>query len=325
MNRLTSLLTVCALGATASASDLNLSIEASGQNAVTVSPGEIVTYNVVGELSDSLNEGLALFAIDLTMPGVTLTQAGAPVSANMQQFNLPLGLTNPAGFGGTQTGATLKQVGGMQNTFKNTFAPVPTGSVITGIAQPGTTETLVSGQVQMPTASGTYVLDASNVLANVIRQGQTGIPAWFVDKANAGNVTPLTVTVEALSANTNTLSLSAGGTINLTLDGGASNAGKVYLLLGSASGTAPGFMVDGLNLPLNVDGFFTYLLNFPNAAPYSGSLGFLNGFGVGSTTINVPPGSFPSLAGLTLNHAFVVHNGINVVLTSNAQSLTLLP
>ena len=111
----------------------------------------------------------------------------------------------------------------------------------------------------------------------------------------------------------------------MTLDGGASNAGKVYLLLGSASGTAPGFMVDGLNLPLNVDGFFTYLLNFPNAAPYSGSLGFLNGFGVGSTTINVPPGSFPSLAGLTLNHAFVVHNGINVVLTSNAQSLTLLP
>lgn len=325
MNRLTSLLTVCALGATASASDLNLSIEAGGQNAVVVSPGEIVTYNVVGELSDSLNEGLALFSIDLSMPGVTLPQAGAPVTASMQNFATPLGLSNPAGFGGTLSAGGLKQIGGMQNTIKNSFASAPTGSVMTGIAQPGTPETLVSGQVSMPMVSGTYTLDASNVLANVIRQGEAGTPTWFVDGAGVGTVTPLEVTVESLSTNTNTMSMAAGGVVTLNLDAGLANAGLVYLVVGSLSGTTPGTVIDGLVLPLNWDAFTGYTLNFPNNAPYSNSLGFLDGFGTGTCTINVPGGAFPALAGLTIYHAFGVSNGANVVLTSNAQSLQLLP
>lgn len=325
MNRLTSLLTVCALGATASASDLNLSIESGGQNAVTVSPGEIVTYNVVGELSDSLNEGLALFSIDLSMPGVTLTAAGAPTTTNMQNFDTPLGLSNPAGFGGTQAGSALKQIGGMQNTLNNSFAAAPSGSVITGIAQPGTPETLATGQVVMPTVSGTYTLDASSVLANVIRQGETGFPTWFVDQAGIGTVTPLTVTVESLFADTNTLSLGAGGVVTLTLDAGASNAGLFYFMGASASGTSPGFIIDGLLMPLNYDAFTAYTVNNPGGAPYSGKMGFLDGFGLGSTTITVTPGSFPSLAGLTMNHAYIVHNGLNVVMTSNAEPLTLLP
>lgn len=325
MNRLTSLLTVCALGTAASASDLNLSIESGGSNAVTVSPGEIVTYNVVGELSDSLNEGLALFSIDLSMPGVTLTPAGAPTSTNMQNFDSPLGLSNPAGFGGTQTGADLKQIGGMQNTLLNSFAPAPSGSVITGIAQPGSAETLLTGQVTMPTQSGTYTLDASNVLANVIRQGETGLVTWFVDEAGTGTVTPLTVTVESLFADTNSLSLSAGGTVTLTLDGGASNAGNFYFMGASASGTTPGFVVDGLVLPLNFDAFTTYTINNPNGAPYSGKIGFLDGVGLGTTTITVPAGSFPSMAGLTINHAYIVHDGVSTVMTSNAEPLTLLP
>jgi hypothetical protein len=325
MNQFTYLVAACALGASASASDLDLRIESGGQTAVTVSPGQIVTYDVIGELTDSLNEGLALFSIDLGMPGVTLTPAGTPLSTNMLNFDRPLGLTNPAGFGGTQSGSSLKQVGGMQNTLKNGFAPVPNGTVITGIAKPGSPESLASGQVVMPTVSGTYTLGASNVLANIIRQGETGAPTWMVDAAGLGSSTPLTVTVEALSVNTTSVSLAAGGSINFTLDGGVGSAGQLYMLLGSASGTTPGIGVDGLTLDLVFDSYLVYTLTHPNTAPYAGTLGALDGSGMGSASLTVPPASDPALAGASLNHAFFVLNGGLVTLTSNPATLNLLP
>jgi hypothetical protein len=43
------------------------------------------------------------------------------------------------------------------------------------------------------------VLSTSNVVANVIQQGQTGLPFWRVDKAPPGGATPLTVIVSTLS------------------------------------------------------------------------------------------------------------------------------
>lgn len=325
MNRFYSLLTVCALGATAVASDLDLRIESGGQTAVTVSPGQIITYDVVGELTDSLNEGLALFVIDLGMPGATLTAAGTPTSSNMLNFDMPLGMTNPAGFGGTQAGSTLKQVGGMQNTLKNSFAPVPNGTVITGIAQPGAAESLVSGQVMMPTVSGTYTLSGSNVLANVIRQGETGSPSWMVDAAGAGSSTPLQVTVESLSVDATSLSLAAGGTVNFSLDGGLGSAGQLFLMLGSATGTSPGIPVDGLTLDLAFDSFLVYMLTHANQAPYSNTLGVLDGAGMASSSLTAPAGSNPGLAGATLHHAYIVLSGGAVSLTSNPTSLTLLP
>jgi len=325
MNRFFYVAAACALGATASASDLNLRIESGGLTAVTVSPGQVVSYDVVGELTDSLNEGLALFSIDLGIPGAMLTPAGAPTTATMMNFDRPLGLTNPAGFGGTQSGSTLRQVGGMQNTLKNGFAPIPNGPVITGVAQLGAPETLVSGQAIMPTVHGTYTLSASNVLANIIRQGETGSPSWMADSAGLGSMTPLTVTVESLSASASSVSLSAGGVVNFTLDGGAASASQLYLLLGSASGTAPGVAVDGLTLDLVFDAYLSYTLTHANTAPYANTLGALDGVGMGSASLTVPPASDPSLAGAVVNHAFLVLNGGVVTLTSNPTSLTLLP
>lgn len=326
MKRLTSLLTVCAFAATASASDLNLSIESGGQNAVTVSPGQVVTYNVVGELSDNLNEGLALFSIDLNMPGVVLTPVNAPTSTGMLNFALPLGLTNPAGFGGTQNGRAISQIGGMQNTLKNTFAPVPTGTVITGIAANGAPETLFTGQVAMPTASGLYSLNAANVLANVIRQGETGTPTWLADVANLGNATSLKIRVEALNASTDGVSMSAGGSVNFVLDGGSASAGNTYLMLASASGTVPGIPIDGLILHLGFDALVMHMANNPNTAPYANTFGALDALGMGTASLTVPAGTFASLAGATIHHAFVVFGaGGAVNLTSNATALTLLP
>lgn len=184
-------------GATASAfaTNLNVRVQSGGTSAVTVPPGAVVNWTVVGELSDNVNAGLALFSVDLAWTGGPLTQAVNPTSGPMLNFTRPAGLTNPAGFGGTVVAGQLRQVGGAQNTIKSTFAPYPNGTVVTGIAAAGAPVTLANGQLTAPVTPGTYTLSASGLVANVIRQGDTGTPFWHVDKANAGTNQSLVVQV----------------------------------------------------------------------------------------------------------------------------------
>jgi hypothetical protein len=181
------------------ATNLNLVVQSGGLTTITVPPGAIVTYNVVGVLSDAASDGLAGVSLDLTFTGGPLAKANEPSSPPMMSFDRPAGLTNPAGFGGTVTAGKLVQVGGAQNTIANTFAPYPNGNVVTDVAQVGQALTLVTGQLTAPLTPGTYTLSASAVVANVIRQGQTGIPFWAVDKALPGTLTPLTVIVSPAS------------------------------------------------------------------------------------------------------------------------------
>lgn len=179
------------------ATNLNLGLRSGGSSAITVAPGAVVTWTAVGELSDSATEGLALFAFDLAWTGGPLSPASAPSSNPMLNFARPAGLDNPAGFGGTPAAGQLRQVGGAQNTINSSFAPYPIGTVITGVAAPGQPAALATGQLIAPLVPGTYTLSASNLLANVIRQGETGDPFWRVDKAGVGTVTSLVVQVSS--------------------------------------------------------------------------------------------------------------------------------
>jgi hypothetical protein len=177
------------------ATNLNLSVQSGGSNVVTVLPGDNVPYSVLGELSDAASDGLAGFSINLSFTGGPLAAADVPSGPPMTSFNRPLGLTNPAGFGGTVAAGVLMQVGGAQNTIKNVFAPYPNGSVVTGVAQLGQPLALVTGHLTAPVAQGTYRLVPSRLSANVIQTGQTGNPFWRVDQALPGTLTPLTVIV----------------------------------------------------------------------------------------------------------------------------------
>src|SRR5215813_9357742 len=80
------------------ASNLAVRVESGGQTSVKVGPGAVVPYDVVGELSDNLNQGLAMFSIDLTFTGGALVQANPPATSPMVNFDKPAGLTNPAGY-----------------------------------------------------------------------------------------------------------------------------------------------------------------------------------------------------------------------------------
>ena len=107
-------------------------------------------------------------------------------------------------------------------------------------------------------------------------------------------------------SDTDQLSLSAGGTQNLQLFGGLENEGLLYLTLGSASGTSPGLPAGTGTLPLNLDAYLLFTLNNTNSGILSNSFNTLDLDGKGFPAFNLPAGSNPSLAGTTINHAYVV-------------------
>ncbi len=127
------------------------------------------------------------------------------------------------------------------------------------------------------------------------------------------------------SADSGQLSLAGGGTQTFQIEAGAANAGNLYLVLGSAAGSAPGLALDGWQLPLNLDGYFVYTLGNANKAPLASSLGLLDGNGNASAAFVLPPGSNPALAGVVFHHAALISNFLVVVQASNAVGLQLQP
>lgn len=123
------------------------------------------------------------------------------------------------------------------------------------------------------------------------------------------------------------VALSAGGAQQLQLAAGAEHAGALYLLLGSASGTAPGLPYGDFVLPLNPDAYFSWSLGNPNAAPLAQSLGVLNASGKAQAQWTLPPSSDPSLAGILLHHAYALLDLPSLALefVSAPTPLVLLP
>jgi hypothetical protein len=83
----------------------------------------------------------------------------------------------------------------------------------------------------------------------------------------------------------------------------------------------------GLPVPLNPDLYFLYTLNHPGTPPLSTSQGVLDAWGKGSASFPLSPGTQPSLAGLTLNHAYAVLDAATLQLeaVSSAVLVSLVP
>jgi uncharacterized membrane protein len=136
------------------------------------------------------------------------------------------------------------------------------------------------------------------------------------------------VRLNELTADKWSHSLAAGGAQNFALRSAPSNAGKLYLVLGSLSGTTPGLSSGGFTLPLNFDAYFNLTLTAPNSGPFTTTLGFLNGSAQGAAALTLPAGFDPSLAGATVHHAYVVLDlpGSGALIdTTNAVSLKFVP
>jgi hypothetical protein len=97
-----------------------------------------------------------------------------------------------------------------------------------------------------------------------------------------------------------------GGTFSFTIDAGRENAGKPYLLLGSASGTSPASMIGATPFPLVVDAYTRFSLLHANELPLAGNLGLLDDRGRAVVSLILPPVLAASLAGSSVHHAAAV-------------------
>ena len=134
---------------------------------------------------------------------------------------------------------------------------------------------------------------------------------------------------QRLSADVGLVSQAQGGTQILSLNAGAAHAGRLFLVLGSASGTDPGLPLgSGQVLPLVPDAYFEGLLTGPGTPPLAQALGVLDAGGQGVAQWSLGPQALPPAAvGLSLYHAYLVAEPtyLQPVLASNAVPLTLGP
>ncbi|MCR9245978.1 MAG: PQQ-dependent sugar dehydrogenase [bacterium] len=132
---------------------------------------------------------------------------------------------------------------------------------------------------------------------------------------------------DPLFASVDEISLSTGGTVDFDLDAGAGNAGQLYRLLGSMTGTAPGTQFGSLTLPLNSfnDPWFQLTSTVFSPTILQGTIGQLDAAGRAQAAIVVPPLPL-SLLGITFHHAYLVTDpATQPLFTSNAVPLTMAP
>ncbi|QDU86217.1 hypothetical protein Pla163_33670 [Planctomycetes bacterium Pla163] len=122
-----------------------------------------------------------------------------------------------------------------------------------------------------------------------------------------------------LFASARELSLAAGGGIDLDLELGAAYGGQVYVVLGSATGSTPGIVVDALTLPLVYDAYTLFTLQSFNTPMLQNTLGWTDGSGNATARFALPAGTDPSFVGTTLVHSALL---IDVLGSGQASTTT---
>ncbi|QDU67861.1 hypothetical protein [Engelhardtia mirabilis] len=130
---------------------------------------------------------------------------------------------------------------------------------------------------------------------------------------------------EPLETDVDALSLAGGGKQALDLDAGSDRAASIYLVLGSATGTTPGLVLDGVTVPLALDAYTLLMANGGSPGIHATTIGVLDPCGRGSASVTVPAGTDGSLSGLVLHHAFITIQPsiFGVDFASNATPLAL--
>ncbi len=205
---------------------------------------------------------------------------------------------------------------------------------------PSPTWTITGAGLGWGSAPGTHSATTStNFFNDTLVSGLPGFPTVFdltLEAAGGGGlfgaIGPQSKLVfllgPRLAGDVASVSLSSGGAQTLDVSAGPTvGPGLLYLVVGSASGTTPALQLDGVVVPLVPDAYAQWSLGSPNAGPFVGTLGFLDGSGTASAQIVVPPSSNPALAGLVLNHAALIVDPVQGRLLSatNPLALTLAP
>ncbi len=110
----------------------------------------------------------------------------------------------------------------------------------------------------------------------------------------------------SLEADLQSLSSSAGGTQTLRLDLGPAQAGRPYRLLGSATGTSPGFSLGSVVVPLIFDRYTRWSIDNAGGAVLPDAVGTLPPSGRVDLHVVLAPGDMAPLIGQTLYHAVIL-------------------
>jgi hypothetical protein len=170
--------------------------------------------------------------------------------------------------------------------------------------------------------------DGATIAAQVIDeagatwQGDGSAVQLWENMINEVNGGPLTGDVDQIS-------LSAGGQQVLKMNLTPTAALKSYQVLGTASGSLPGFPYTGTLIPLNPDAYTIFTLLNPNTPPLLNSAGVLDSSGKATIVFTLGAGTDPSLAGVLVHHAGVtldlVGGFVTVSEATEAVSCLLVP
>jgi plastocyanin len=134
-----------------------------------------------------------------------------------------------------------------------------------------------------------------------------------------------TIIVEepALSSDVATVTEGQGGQVNFFLDAGPANGNRIYLMLGSITGSVPGTPLPGGTavLPINWDVFTGLVVSLLNTPIFSNFQGSLDVSGKGTAALNLGP--LPGAAGLIMTFAYAVAPPWNFA--SNTVGITVVP
>jgi hypothetical protein len=192
------------MASSAMAANINVKVCRQGQpcdpdsSTPDTAPPGVVDYQIVAKLTNNTdNEGLCLIGLSARYThGALTTQAVCPNTPPMSSFQIPDGLTNPDGCGGTLIGGELVQIGGATNTIRNTAgnADFPIGTPPLGVAWPASPLVVATGSFTAVAGAGTNQFQLFDVFANTIKDGELLTEAFLeTQAAGVGVVTPLNI------------------------------------------------------------------------------------------------------------------------------------
>jgi len=133
-----------------------------------------------------------------------------------------------------------------------------------------------------------------------------------------------TITDATLWADAYEVSAGSGGVVNFSLDAGAAKGLRSYFILGSVSGTTPGFpLPGGQTLPLNWDVFTGLVFKLANSPSLVNFQGSLDAQGLGNATMDTLGPLPPTGVGATLYFAYLLYSPYDFV--SNAIGVVIVP
>jgi hypothetical protein len=153
-----------------------------------------------------------------------------------------------------------------------------------------------SGTLQFSNGDGTSLCFAND--------GTLTCKLSMNDGLSYGSQLATSVRIGSLTGYPNKLSQTTGGLYNLHLNAGAAQAGNVYVVAGSITGTAPGLPIGPFVLPLNFDFYTQFTLDNANVGLFINTFSTLDVDGRRLAQIAVP--ALPGLAGLNFYHAYGV-------------------